>query len=90
MRGVGDGNWVGVDLVHSHELVEGPGYCVDARRAELLRLLAEAETTFRLGTLYQWVSQRKIPHVRIGRLLKFDLNDIEKWISERKIEPKEY
>ena len=23
-------------------------------------------------TLYKWVSQRKIPHIKMGRLVKFD------------------
>lgn len=33
------------------------------------------------GTLYQWVAQKKgIPYVKVGRLTKFDLKDVEKWI----------
>ena len=39
------------------------------------------------NTLYSWVSQRKIPFVKIGRLTKFDLTDIDRIIEERKVEP---
>ena len=40
------------------------------------------------NTLYSWVSQRKIPFVKCGRLTKFDLHKIEKWIEERSVEEK--
>jgi len=32
-------------------------------------------------TLYTWVSQRRIPYVKVGRLTKFDLDDIDEWID---------
>lgn len=38
-----------------------------------------------VNTLYAWVNQRKIPYVKVGRLLKFDRKDIEAWIEDRKI-----
>ena len=31
------------------------------------------------ATLYNWVSQGKVPHLKIGRLLRFDLAEIEKF-----------
>jgi hypothetical protein len=31
------------------------------------------------------VVQRKIPFVKIGRLVRFDLPEIEAWIAERKV-----
>ncbi len=34
--------------------------------------------------IYQWVSQRKIPFVKIGRLVRFDTEDIKKWLEEKK------
>ena len=37
--------------------------------------------------IYQWVNQRKIPFVRIGRCLRFDSEDIQKWLKEKKVEP---
>ena len=49
---------------------------------ELARILNE-----RLGTIYHWVQQRKIPHFRRGRLLQFDLEEIEKWDKENNYRP---
>ena len=40
----------------------------------------------RLNTVYCWVYQRKIPHLKVGRLVKFDLVEIDKWLSDRRIE----
>ncbi len=35
--------------------------------------------------IYQMVSQRCIPFVRIGRSIRFDLEDIKIWVQEKKI-----
>jgi excisionase family DNA binding protein len=35
--------------------------------------------------IYQWISQRKIPFVKIGRTVRFDPEEISKWLSEKKI-----
>jgi excisionase family DNA binding protein len=37
------------------------------------------------GTLYVWVCKKKIPYLKIGKLLKFDLKEIEPWLKERRI-----
>lgn len=41
-------------------------------------------------TIYSWVNQRKIPYVKVGRLLRFDPKDIENWISKNKVEIREF
>lgn len=39
-----------------------------------------------VGTLYSWVSQRKIPHVRITeRTIRFRREDLEQWLDERRV-----
>jgi len=38
------------------------------------------------GTVYVWVCHRKIPYVKIGRLVKFDMCKIEKWLDENSID----
>jgi excisionase family DNA binding protein len=38
-------------------------------------------------TIYSQVSQRRIPYVKIGRLLKFDLKAIDEWIAQKTIMP---
>ena len=34
-------------------------------------------------TLYKWVSQRKIPHIKMGSLLKFDPTKLDEWIKQQ-------
>jgi excisionase family DNA binding protein len=36
-----------------------------------------------INTLYEWIAQRKIPHIKVGRLLKFKRGDLEKWLEKR-------
>jgi excisionase family DNA binding protein len=38
------------------------------------------------GTLRHWVSQRKISFVKIGRLTKFKLADIQKYIDDHTVQ----
>ncbi len=37
-------------------------------------------------TLYSWVSMKRIPHLKIGGTLRFDMRDIETWLKEKKVE----
>ncbi|PKN01901.1 MAG: DNA-binding protein [Elusimicrobia bacterium HGW-Elusimicrobia-1] len=37
------------------------------------------------GTLYVWVCRKRIPHIKMGRKLMFDVSDLEKWIASQKI-----
>lgn len=39
----------------------------------------------RVNTLYGWVCQRKIPYIKLGRLVRFDAQDIDKWIQDQKV-----
>ncbi len=43
-----------------------------------------------VNTVYSWVSQRKIPFVKCGRLTRFDVQRIEDWIKEHSIEEQEF
>jgi excisionase family DNA binding protein len=45
----------------------------------------ERRTAIKRVTLRKYVARRKIPFVKIGRLVRFDLSEIESWIKERKI-----
>ena len=42
------------------------------------------------NTLYSWVSQRRIPFVKCGRLTKFDLHKIDKCIEEGSVGKKKF
>ena len=43
-----------------------------------------------VNTVYSWVSQRKIPFVKCGRLTKFDVQKIDEWIEKNSVEEKEF
>ena len=38
-------------------------------------------------TIYTMVSQRRIPFVKVGRLLRFDLKAIDAWIAKNSVMP---
>ena len=42
------------------------------------------------STIYSWVSQRRIPFVKCGRLTKFDLQRINDWIEESSVKEKKF
>jgi len=37
------------------------------------------------GTLYVWVCHKRIPYIKVGRLVKFDLKVIEAWLKENSV-----
>jgi excisionase family DNA binding protein len=39
------------------------------------------------STIYTMVSQRRIPHVKMGRRTKFDRKVLENWITQHSVEP---
>ena len=40
-----------------------------------------------INTVYSWVCLRRIPFTKMGRLVKFELKDIDKWLQHYKQEP---
>lgn len=38
-------------------------------------------------TLYTMVSQRRIPYVKVGRLLRFDPGHLEAWLKQHTVMP---
>ncbi len=38
------------------------------------------------STLYGWVWQRRIPFIKVGRALRFDMSDLEKFIRNNRYE----
>ena len=43
----------------------------------------EGRLNIRQSTLRAWIFQRKIPVVRIGRLVRFKEADLERWLREK-------
>ncbi len=37
-----------------------------------------------MGTIYEWAGQGKIPSIKIGRKVLFDLQDIDKMMESKK------
>ena len=52
-------------------------------------LVSIAEMAKRLGvaknTLYDWCAVRKIPHIKLGKFLRFDLFEIEAWLQDKRV-----
>ena len=55
------------------------------------RLITIQETAEYTGlspfTLYTMVSQRRIPFVKVGRLVKFDVGLLDAWIKQNTVMP---
>jgi len=55
------------------------------------RLLDVNEAAEYLGisakTLYNWVSQRKVPFFKVGNMVRFDLQELDRFIKEHTIQP---
>ncbi len=51
-----------------------------------LELLTTEEASRYLGvkksTLYSWTFQKKIPFVKVGRLCKFDVDQLNEWLTQ--------
>ncbi len=41
----------------------------------------------KVSTLYGWVSEKKIPHVKIGDRVLFDIADLDAFIEKSKVKP---
>lgn len=50
------------------------------------RWLSVEEIAVHLGvkkdTVYKWVARKKMPAHKVGRLLKFQIKEIDKWVKE--------
>ena len=66
--------------------IEWPG-----RKAKMDKLLTIDELaevlSVKKSTIYQWVHLGLIPHIKVGRLLRFREEDIQKWLISRQVEP---
>ena len=49
---------------------------------------AAAYLSVAVSTVYGWVWQRRIPFVKIGRVLRFDLEDLQHFVEGNKQQPR--
>ena len=40
------------------------------------------------STLRVWVSRRTVPHLKIGRLVRFRRRDLDRWLDKKLVQPK--
>lgn len=38
-------------------------------------------------TIYKWVAKKKMPAYKVGRLLKFQIKEVDKWVRTGKAAP---
>ena len=48
---------------------------------------AAAILGIQVSTLYAWVEQERVPHIRLGRAVRFDPGSLSRWIDEHRVEP---
>lgn len=41
------------------------------------------------GTLRKWVSQKSVPFIKVGRLVRFREADLDTWLDSQRVEPQE-
>jgi len=56
-----------------------------AQRLITIREAAEY-TGLAVSTLYSWVWQKRVPYVKLGRAVRFDLADLDRLIQLRRVE----
>ena len=38
-----------------------------------------------VATIYMWTHQKKIPHIKMGRAVRFDREEIVHWLEEKRV-----
>ena len=61
-------------------MIDNPRRLIDIKSAA-------AYTGLSVHTVYTMVSQRRIPYVKVGRLVKFDLVLLDAWIKQNTVMP---
>ena len=41
-----------------------------------------------VNTMYKFVSQRRIPYIKVGRLLRFDIGLLDDWVMRQTVMPR--
>ena len=65
-----------------------PSLTSPVRRSGLVNVEAAAEILgVQVSTVYAWAEQERVPHVRLGRALRFDPEVLRRWIAEHSSYP---
>ena len=64
-------------------------HVVGKPEAELVSVEQAAQIlSVSVSTLYGWVWQRRIPFVKLGRALRFDVSDLQEFIRRNRVQPR--
>jgi len=42
-----------------------------------------------IETVYAWTSQKRIPYIKMGRLVRFNADEVNKWLERQMVAPYE-
>jgi excisionase family DNA binding protein len=71
---------IGLAIVSENGIVSG----LITKQKEIMNVEEAADFLgISKNTLYEWVVQKKIPHMKVGRLLKFKREHLERWLEKR-------
>ena len=42
-----------------------------------------------IETVYAWTSQKRIPYIKMGRLVRFNVDEVNKWLERQRVSPYE-
>ena len=48
----------------------------------------EQYTGISRNTIYSWIWLKKIPYIKLGKLVRFDLKEIDGWVAENHVAAK--
>ncbi len=55
--------------------------------------LTRAEAAEYLNVSPRWIKraieERRLPYLKLGRLVRFDLDDLDRWLDAQRVEPRE-
>ena len=84
-------NFIQVSPIVRVQVMKGEYVSMERQGSNNQPLINVQEVAQRLNmavtTIYKMVSQRRIPFVKIGGALKFDLPALEKWLKEQTVLP---
>ena len=41
----------------------------------------------KVKTIYSWISLKEIPYFKLGRLVRFEKDEIDRWLEQKKVDP---
>ena len=59
----------------------------------MIKLLSPQELSevlsISIETVYAWTSQKRIPYIKMGRLVRFNMDEVNKWLERQRVTARE-